>query len=76
MMGDMRPNQHLLRLHSAVAKVLHLTGMSEEIEEILRDRESISCVASDGSTDLVHAGDPKYWCIITPKCQEAYVFVK
>ena len=46
------PNRHLLRLHAAVAKILYLTGMGEEIDELLRDRESIRYLARDGSTDV------------------------
>ncbi|KAL2012062.1 hypothetical protein VTN00DRAFT_4780 [Thermoascus crustaceus] len=46
------PSRVLLDTHAAIAKILHLSGKAEDIDRILRDREHIRCLASDGSTDL------------------------
>jgi hypothetical protein len=46
------PNPKLLEVHAAVARILHLTGAGEYIEKVLRDREDIAHLATDGSTDV------------------------
>ncbi|KKA21462.1 hypothetical protein T310_4497 [Rasamsonia emersonii CBS 393.64] len=46
------PNPDLLKVHAAIAKILHASGKAEDIERILRDREEIRCLAPDGSTDV------------------------
>ncbi|WEW58396.1 hypothetical protein PRK78_003864 [Emydomyces testavorans] len=46
------PSRQLLQTHAALAKILHTSGMAEYIDEIMRDREEIGCLASDGSTNI------------------------
>ena len=46
------PSCVLLSTHAAVAKILHVSGMAEVIDQALEDIEDIKCFASDGSTDL------------------------
>ncbi|KAG5290353.1 hypothetical protein I7I50_00078 [Histoplasma capsulatum G186AR] len=46
------PSRVLLSTHAAVARILHATGMARTIDQILRDREELSCLAEDGSTDI------------------------
>lgn len=46
------PNPRLLEVHAAIARVLHASGSAEYIDKVLRDREDIRCLATDGSTDI------------------------
>ena len=46
------PSPLLLELHDAVAKILNATGMSEIIEMLREEHESIRGLASDGSTNI------------------------
>lgn len=46
------PNPLLLELHDAVAKILNATEMSEIIEMLRDEHESIRGLASDGSTNI------------------------
>lgn len=46
------PSRVLLSTHAAVARILHATGMAKTIDQILRDREELSCLAEDGSTGI------------------------
>ena len=39
----------LLRIHSAVAEVLHMIGAAEAIDQILRDWDSIQVLSEDGA---------------------------
>lgn len=41
------PNANLLETHAAVAQILHVTGMGEYIDNILRERQLIRCFAPD-----------------------------
>ena len=40
------PNPRYLAFHAAVAKVVHMAGMAEHLDDIIRKREDI-CVLSD-----------------------------
>lgn len=42
----------LLEAQASVARILHMTAIGEQIEKVLRDREEVSCLASDGSTEM------------------------
>lgn len=44
------PDSRYLRLHAACAKVAHLSGAAEHIENILRDMEATRVLAKDGSS--------------------------
>ncbi|OJJ86197.1 uncharacterized protein ASPGLDRAFT_45242 [Aspergillus glaucus CBS 516.65] len=46
------PSHTLLSTHSAVARILHASGMAEIIDRVLEDAAEVKCLASDGSTDL------------------------
>lgn len=46
------PDPALLRVHAAIARFLHVSGVGERIDRIRRDRENIRCLAPDGSTDI------------------------
>lgn len=46
------PSTELLAAHHAVANILNAKGMAERIEELIRERETIRCLATDGSTDV------------------------
>lgn len=46
------PDPSLLRVHAAIAKFLHINGMGERIDKIMRDRENIRCLATDSSTNI------------------------
>ena len=46
------PHPVLLQAHAAVARILHRTAMAETIENVLRDRELVPCLAFDGSTNV------------------------
>lgn len=46
------PHRSLLEAHAAVAEILDLTGIGEYIENSLREREELLCLAGDGSTDV------------------------
>lgn len=39
-------------MHFRIAKILDASGKGEEIDRILQGREEITCLASDGSTDV------------------------
>ena len=44
------PDPCLLRLHAACAKVAHLSGAGQIVDEILRDIEELNVLASDGGS--------------------------
>ncbi|KAF7125876.1 hypothetical protein CNMCM5793_002235 [Aspergillus hiratsukae] len=46
------PSPELLRLHCAVTKILHASGMAEQIDQLLDDNDAIEGKAPNGSTDL------------------------
>lgn len=46
------PSRTLLGIHATLARVMHASGMGERIEKIIRDRETLRCLAPDGSTDV------------------------
>jgi hypothetical protein len=46
------PSPELLRAHAAIAGVLHASGMAEVIEDVLRERYTLRCLAEDGSTSI------------------------
>jgi len=46
------PRAALFEAHATVAKILHARGLGEYVEKVLRDRESVRCLAADGSTDI------------------------
>lgn len=50
--GHALPSPVLLEAHAVIAEILHASGQGEQIDEILRDWDSIRCLSSDGSTDL------------------------
>ncbi|KAE8148357.1 hypothetical protein BDV25DRAFT_131304 [Aspergillus avenaceus] len=50
--GTNLPRPELLWLHATIARILHLTGKGDQLDKILRDKESTRDLASDGSTDL------------------------
>ncbi|KAF8473505.1 hypothetical protein BDZ91DRAFT_651460 [Kalaharituber pfeilii] len=50
--GVALPSRYLLELHSSVAKILHLSGMGEYIERIMREQEELRCLSGDGSTKI------------------------
>ncbi|KAJ7576913.1 hypothetical protein C8J56DRAFT_375615 [Mycena floridula] len=50
------PSPKYLRLHAACAKVAHLSGVGECINNIFRDMEGLSVLANDGaSIEVLHA---------------------
>jgi hypothetical protein len=46
------PDKAILAAHAAIARILHLTGMGEEIDKVLRDLEELSCPVEDVCPDL------------------------
>lgn len=46
------PDPVLLRVHAAIAQFLDTTGLGRRIETVMREREEILHLASDGSTDV------------------------
>ena len=46
------PSPELLRLHAAVAQVLHASGLARLIDDVHEDRNMIRCLAEDGSTPI------------------------
>ncbi|KAF8454859.1 hypothetical protein BDZ91DRAFT_852890 [Kalaharituber pfeilii] len=48
------PSPLLLGVHAAVAQILHMSGMAEQIDKVMRDRDHIGCLAPNGSTDIQH----------------------
>lgn len=46
------PNPELLEIHASIARILHASGQSWEINKILRDLDDTSMLAKDGSTDI------------------------
>lgn len=46
------PSPHLLKVHCAIAHILHATGMAEKIDKILDDTDAIGGLAASGSTDV------------------------
>ncbi|PGH07676.1 hypothetical protein GX51_01685 [Blastomyces parvus] len=46
------PSPALLRMHSALAKILHASGMAKYIEDLVRGEEDIGCLAEGGTTNL------------------------
>jgi len=46
----------LLRIHAALAQVLHLSGAAEAIDKIMRDRDQVAVLSRDGSdAELLYA---------------------
>jgi len=50
--SDPLPSPELLRLHAAVAQVLHASGLARFIDDVHEDRDMIRCLAEDGSTPI------------------------
>ena len=49
------PDPRYLKLHAACAKVAHLSGAGEYIDNVLRDTETTRVLAKDGSSaDLLN----------------------
>jgi len=46
------PSPELLRLHAAVAQVLHASGLARFIDDVHEDRDMICGLAEDGSTPI------------------------
>lgn len=46
------PSPLLLELHDSVAKILNATGMSEILETLRDEQETMSGLASNGSTNI------------------------
>jgi hypothetical protein len=46
------PSPELLRAHAAVAGVLHASGMTEVIDDVLSERMMLRFLAEDGSTSI------------------------
>lgn len=59
------PHPVLLQEHAAVARILHLTAMTETIENVLRDRELVPCLAFDGSTNGLLNGFELAFCMLS-----------
>ena len=49
---DPLPSPLLLELHDSVAKILNATGMSEIVEALREEQETIRGLASNGSTNI------------------------
>ncbi|KAF9506060.1 hypothetical protein BS47DRAFT_1277893, partial [Hydnum rufescens UP504] len=47
------PNPRFLRLHAAVARVIHMSGATEYVENYLRDLQDTHVFASDGTTSTM-----------------------
>ena len=47
------PSQELLKLHAACAKVAHLSGAGEYIDNLDRDADDMDVLATDGSSSAV-----------------------
>ena len=46
------PSRTLLDVHATIARILHATGLAEQADKIIRDREQTGALARDGSTDI------------------------
>jgi len=46
------PAPELLEIHATVARILHASGKAQEIDKVLRDRDEISVLAANGTTDI------------------------
>ncbi|KAA8914915.1 hypothetical protein FN846DRAFT_789443 [Sphaerosporella brunnea] len=46
------PSPELLRVHAAITRVLHASGLAETIDDVLRERQMLGCFAEDGSTPV------------------------
>jgi len=46
------PSPELLRLHAAVARVLHNSGLARFIDDVHEDRDMTHGLAGDGSTPI------------------------
>lgn len=44
------PSPLLLKLHGSVARILHLSGRGEELDQLWRDYESLKVLREDGSS--------------------------
>jgi hypothetical protein len=44
------PDKAILAAHAAIARILHLTGMGEEIDKVLTGLEELSCLCPDLSS--------------------------
>jgi len=46
------PGRSLLETHTAVAKILHATGMGDYIDDVIQKRQDIRCFTPDGTTNV------------------------
>ncbi|EFQ99939.1 hypothetical protein MGYG_02946 [Nannizzia gypsea CBS 118893] len=46
------PSPELLGTHTALAKILHTSGMAESIDKLMEDCDEIVCMANNGSTNF------------------------
>jgi hypothetical protein len=52
MVAALSQMRNFLPSYAVVAAIFQASGMTEEIERILQDREETSCLAADGSTPI------------------------
>jgi hypothetical protein len=46
------PSHRLLALHSAIAHILHLSGVGQYIDKLIKDTGEMDILDDDGSTDI------------------------
>lgn len=46
------PSPELLGTHSALARILHASGMATYLDDVARDEREIGCLAPGGTTNL------------------------
>ena len=46
------PDPVLLETHALIARILHASGMADIIDEVQEKRDSMRCLAPDGTTDV------------------------
>ncbi|KAJ5678707.1 hypothetical protein N7462_006951 [Penicillium macrosclerotiorum] len=46
------PDPELLKIHATIARILYVSGKAAEIDKVLRDRDEISVLAANGTTDI------------------------
>lgn len=46
------PSSVVLQIHATLSKILHASGMGKHIDDVMRERDRIRGLSSDGSTDI------------------------
>jgi hypothetical protein len=58
------PDRRYLKLHAAICRVAHMSGVAEYMDKHDRDLEELSVLAPDGSSAELFTAHPQQRCVL------------